>query len=58
MDKRIGKSKSTNGRLTSGMRGQVVLTQLDPTRLDGGKEREKKEEENKRILERESLPSL
>ena len=40
----------------------ILLTQLDPTGLDGEKrgkiEREKKEEKKKRILERESIPSL
>ena len=48
----------------------ILLTNLDPTRLDGGKERENRErkergkrEKRKRkergeILEREALPSL
>ena len=45
------------------MRGLVVLTQLDPTRLDGGKERENRErkergEEEKDFRKRKSTFSL
>ena len=59
MDKRIGKSKLTNGRLTCGMRED---NSLDPTDWMGEKretiEREKKEERKEKVLERDSLPSL
>ena len=55
MDKRIREILRANENWTSGMRGQVFLTNLDLTDL-GGKERERGRK--KELLEREALSSF
>ena len=59
MNKRIKKILRANENWTSGMRGQVLLTNLDPTSLGGKKrERERKREKGREFRERGSTFSL
>ena len=59
MDKRIRESKSTNGRLTSGMRGQVLLTHALTNQFGIGESKPRKEGEKRRAFrERSSHFSL
>ena len=57
MDKRIRESKSTNGRLKSGMRGQVLLTHALTNQFEGRGNQEMREKREE-LLEREALTSL
>ena len=50
MDKRIRESKSTNGRLTSGMRGQVLLTHALTNQFGRGDRKPRKEGEKRRAF--------
>ena len=59
MDKRIRESKSTNRRLTSGMRGQVLLTHALTNQFGRGESKPRKEGEKRRAFrERSSHFSL
>ena len=59
MDKRIRESKSTNGRLTSGMRGQVLFTHALINQFRRGESKPRKEGEKRRAFrERSSHLSL
>ena len=59
MDKMIKESKSTNGRLTSGMRGQVLLTHALTNQFGRGESKPRKEGEKRRAFrERSSHFSL
>ena len=57
MDKWIRESKLTNGGLTNGMRGQILITKFSQLVLGEGEERETKEKRKKK-LEIEGLPFL
>ena len=50
MDKRIRESKSTNGRLTSGMKGQVLLTHALTKQFRSGESKPRKEGEKRRAF--------
>ena len=52
------KYKSTNGGLTCGMRGQVLLTQVLPTGWDGGKREGKRKEKKEEKVFRERVSNF
>ena len=54
MDKKIRESKSTNGRLTSGMRGQVLLTYALTNQFGRGESKIIKEGEKRRCFRERS----
>ena len=59
MDKWIGCNPKNQLKVDMWHERTILLTQLDPTGWDGGKERENRErKEEEDFRERESLPSL